>query len=234
VTAQVNLSAGKGQAVTAEINVDARKDESPSDGLGGETWWKRALIVVGFIYINGYMASRAFYGSLGLSPSDFVMGDYDYLIQGLWYLTPEYQSVLHWQLGFAGYYFCIILTWLLVWLSSKVAFKERLFRQAWLPSLLVVLLAVAISVLAAFHGQKRANVLKALTEKLPMVIIYYSPEEKESAAIAGRLVSRNDKIVCLTSINSWVVTNEERIATDETDPRFFVIPFEKVKTIIIR
>ena len=214
--------------------VSGQPEIQPDNTLGSETWWKRALVVAGVIYINGYLASRAFYQSLGLSPSDFVMSEYDYLIQGLLYLTPDYYSIVHWQLGFFWYYVCIMMTWPLLWVSARLAFRKGGGRKAWLQLVKLIFLAVVTSLLATFHGQQRAKVLKSLTEKLPNVIIFYLPEEKSPGIISGRLVSRNDRIVCLTSIDAWEVAGTNRFIHADVDRRFFIIPMEKVQTIIIK
>lgn len=224
----------------SNLSADGNSGHSPSSGhavasadniFGSKTWWKRALVVVGVIYINGYLASRAFYASLGLSPSDFLLGEYDYLIQGLLYLTPDYYSIVHWQHNFIWYYLCIVLTWLLLWISAWLAFWKGARSNAWLYPIMLISLAVLISTAATLHGQQRAKVLKSLTEKLPNAIIYYLPDDKSQGIISGRLVSRNDKIVCLTSIDGWELAGTNIFNQQEG---FFIIPMEKIQTIVIQ
>ena len=209
--------------------------QKPEGGLN-EGWWKKALVIVGFMYINGYLASRAFYASLGLASSDFTMAEYDYLVQGLLYLLLDYQSIVHPHWAFFGYYLWWLCTWPLLWFSLRLAFWKGSKRKVWLQPALLVVLAVAITAVATFHGRERANVLKALTEKLPNALVYYAAKEKAEGVISGRLVSRTEKCICLTSIDGWEIqgTNQLERAANEPDERFFVIPFEKIQTIIFK
>ncbi|MBL9138383.1 MAG: hypothetical protein JNK85_21120 [Verrucomicrobiales bacterium] len=212
--------------------IHSNETDPPKEG--GEDWWKRLLVVAGFTFVNGFVALRAFTTCLGLTPQDFVFGDYDYFIQGLLYLLGDYQVFTVWSADDLPYGLILLATWVLLWLTLQFSFVWRFRRPMVLP-LALALLAVIVTIVGTHHGRLRAKNFKRLSQFLPPVIVRYHPlgDETATAIAAGRLVARNDKVVCLTRIHGWKVGPEDWVDPGDLDVRFVILPMERVESLSV-
>lgn len=216
--------------------VPAPPAASPAqDKAGIEEWLKRASICLALLYVNGYVAFRAYAITLGLTPADFSMEEKDFLIQGVRYLILDSEVILHPRMDHWPYYTFVLVTLLMMFLGIYVAFIKLAVARPWkMLSYVLFLLAlfIGLSIVAANHGVYRARLLAQSFDQLPQVYVAYeSPESKDSLNyVAAQLLTRTDKVICLVNVTEQDIGTNAPYLT-QNDRHLLVIKSDKIVRI---
>ena len=221
--------------------MEPAKQASPSEGaeqqpaFGSEAWLKLAAVFLALLYIAGHGVITGFTSRLGLAPADFGMTEKDYVAHGLMSLLPDFRYYEKEPLAYVAAipivsWALFILVIPLLFYRKKMLGKRR--RPDWVGTMtrsaLLIPAGLLVSLLSVRHGGERAGRVLEQAPRLPLAILAYtSPDpDKKPSYLYGRLLFRNEKIVCMAEVDAHILSDVPQ--NEGLENRLFLVPSERV------